>query len=558
MKESIEQIKSINHHLRLAIEQVGEGVLIIEPTSHHPLGPEILFANGRVMELTGYSREALLDQPIGLIYEPERLNGLIASLAKVGESGKVFEMERDALTKMGERLPCQWTITGVRDVRGEVVNYILTVSKIVAPRAVREKQPSVKAPAAAGANNPRIDSSIEESIEKSRVESLALLAGGIAHDFNNVLQTILTNLSLAKLETPYHSSARQHIDDALDATQDAQLLVRQILDFTKGREPKIEVVNLGDALRRVAKLATMGTRIKCDTQVPQGLWGVEVDVRQIRQVIHNLMVNACQAMPGGGVIQAWVQNEMITDNAAKLGLARGPYVVIRVRDRGCGIANHLLPKIFEPDFTTKENGNGIGLATCRAIVQRHRGAITVTSRENVGTEFRVFLPACQILEEIPESHVPSDRRPDAASAGSDLSRPNQFPDGVIAGYGRVLVVDDQDSVREAAERLLKKIGYDPISAASGQEAVSLYRQYVNTSQPFNAVLLDMTLPGGLSGDEVMAEIQKVDRKARVIATSGYFADDAETAFRRDGYVGILPKPYAVEKLSEKLAEAIQN
>jgi signal transduction histidine kinase/ActR/RegA family two-component response regulator len=558
MKESIEQIKSINHHLRLAIEQVGEGVLIIEPTSHHPLGPEILFANGRVVELTGYPKEALLDQPIGLIYEPERLNGLVGSLAKVGESGKVFEMKRDAVTRTGERLSCQWTISGVRDIRGEVVNYILTLSKApAAAQPLTVDQPS--AVKGSAAKEPKLDPTIEESIEKSRVESLALLAGGIAHDFNNVLQTILTNLSLAKLETPYHNSARQHIDDALDATQDAQLLVRQILDFTKGREPKIEVVNLGDALKRVAKLATMGTRIKCDTQVPDGLWGVEVDVRQIRQVIHNLMVNACQAMPGGGVIQAWVQNEMITDNAPKLGLSRGPYVVIRVRDRGCGIADHLLPRIFEPDFTTKENGNGIGLATCRAIVQRHRGAITVTSRVNVGTEFRVFLPACQILEAVPERPVHSDhRRPGATTAGSGQSRSGALPEGVISGFGRVLVVDDQDSVREAAERLLKKIGYDPISAASGQEAVILYRQYVNTSQPFNAVLLDMTLPGGLSGDEVMTEIQKVDRNARVIATSGYFADDAETAFRRDGYVGILPKPYAVEKLSEKLAEAIQN
>lgn len=557
MSQSIEQIRSINHHFRHAIEQVGDGILIIEPSSRHPHGPKIVFANRAAAEITGYQRDALIEQPIGLIYEPESLNHLVSRLPRVAQAGKVFEMEKEVVTRSGDRLPCHWTVSAVRDNHGRPVNYTFTLrtaaqqAKLLAEKAV----PQAERKAAEAQPDP----SIEEGLEKSRVESLALLAGGIAHDFNNVLQTIISNLSLAKLDTAVDSSARRYVDDAMEATQDAQSLAQQILDFTKGREPLIQVVNLGDVVRGVAKLSTMGSQVRCDITSPEGLWGVEVDLRQIRQVIHNLMVNACQAMPNGGVVSAFVENFQIPENST-LRLPAGPYVVVRIRDRGCGIPADKQAKIFEPYFTTKKNGTGIGLATCRAIVNRHRGDIALVSKLHVGTEFRVFLPACQIFEEADsEPEVVKPRRESSATRMRGVSRSAPVPSGSrngSGGLGRILVVDDQDNVREAAERLLERLGYDTISAASGQEAVGLYRQHSRSGDPINAVLLDMTLPGGLSGDEVMTELRKMDGAARVIATSGYFDDDAEDTFRRDGYVGILPKPYAVERLSEKLTEAM--
>lgn len=549
MNQSIEQIKSINHHFRHAIEQVGEGVLIVEAGSRHPLGPQIVFANRAVTDLSGYPREGLLEQPLGLIYEPESLNHLLERLPRVAETTKVYEMAKEMVTRDGDRLPCRWTVSAVRDLRGRTVNFTFTLSPTRVPSPVEAKADGEDK---AGENGDRPlaegeDPSLEEGLEKSRVESLALLAGGIAHDFNNVLQTILTNLSLARLETSVHSPSRRFLEDAMEATSDAQSLAQQILDFTKGREPKIQVANMADVVRGVAKLSMMGSQVRCDIASPEGLWGVDVDLRQIRQVVHNLMVNACQAMPNGGVVQAFVENHAVREGS-RIGLPPGPYVVVRIRDRGCGIPESRLGQIFEPYYTTKENGTGIGLATCKAIVVRHRGDITVTSKENVGTEFRVFLPACQIFEEAeePDSTAPI---PVDTSFGS-------FDDGVRIGTGRILVVDDQDNVREAAERLLERLGYETVSAANGQQAVSLFRHHAHSGEPISAVLLDMTLPGGLSGDEVMQEIRRLDRNARVIATSGYFDDDAEETFRRDGYVGILPKPYAVERLSQKLAEAM--
>lgn len=563
MSHSLEHIKSINHHLRHALEQIADGVLIVEATSRLPLGPKIVFANRATAAWTGYEKEDLIGQPVGMLYEPERLEALVQRLPRVAEAGRSFETTKDLVKKDQSRLKCRWTISAVTNKAGEAVNFILTLSQL--PVGDSEEMPeSIAEESSQPAESE--DQQIEEGLEKSRVESLALLAGGIAHDFNNVLQTILSNLSLAKLETSPQSPGRQQIEDAIEATQSAQSLAQQILDFTKGRQPMVQVANLGDVIKQVAKLSTMGSKIRCDITTPEGIWGVEVDLRQIRQVIHNLMINACQSMPGGGVVQASVENVNVP-GGNQLNLAAGPYAVLRVRDRGCGIPREKLARIFEPYYTTKKNGTGIGLATCRAIVQRHHGTMTVASKVNAGTEFTVFLPAC-VFEEDTESEPVA-----VAGAGSRRAEPEAQPapagsngdktgiqhyEGLIPGEGRVLVVDDQDNVREAAERLLNKLGYETIPATNGQEAVNLYRRHAHSTDPINAVLLDMTLPGGLSGFEVMEEIRKLDQNARVIATSGFFDDDAEDQFRRDGYVGILPKPYPFEKLSQKLAEAVQN
>lgn len=486
--------------------------------------------------MTGYRRESLLDRPLGLVFEPESLDYLLQKLPLVAESGKLVQTEKDLLKRAG-RVRCRWTISGVRDQAGTVVNYILTFSPVVLPLTTEPEF----APA-------RLQPSLEESLEKSRVEALALLAEGIAHDFNNALTVMLGNLSNARLETALQSSVRGHIDKAVEAIHVAKGLAQQILDSTGGRKPKVEVVNLADLLRQTARFATSGGKVRCDMVSPDGVWGVEVNTQQIRQVFQNLVINACQAMPRGGIIQCFVENFVMPEGTS-LGLAAGPYVLVRVRDRGCGIPAARLDKIFEAGYTTKEYGTGIGLATCRTIVQRHGGAITVKSQVNVGTEFRVFLPACQIIEAIVQS--------DEAKGGSPLMV-GGAQNEVITGTGRVLVVDDLDSVRDAAERLLTKLGYEAVSASSGQEAVDLYRQRMRSPDPIDAVLLDMTLPGGLSGDEVKSEILKIDRGARVIATSGFFSDDAAETFREDGYVGILPKPYDVGHLSRVMAEVMMK
>lgn len=534
----LEQIRSINHHLRQAIEQVSEGVLIVDGDfSVDAAGPRIIYANRSAGLLTGHHPAELAGQPLKCIYDPENLEHLIARMGAVLKADRTFEMEKACVRKGGESSLFHWTIRGMNDERGQPVSFVMTLRPAVEMPALDELPEEVLEE-----DGERL---IEESLEQSRVESLAMLAGGIAHDFNNELTAITSNLSLTRLETQEGTEIRQHIDDSLEACDNAQSLAQQILDFTKGRTPMVKVVKLGKMLEKVSKLSMMGSLVRSELNVPEGVWGVEADERQIRQVLSNLMINAKQAMPDGGVVQAAIENIEIEAGAVE-GVEVGHYVVTTVRDRGCGISPENLEKIFEPYFTTKKTGSGIGLATCRAIVQRHGGTITVESVLKAGTEFRVYLPACRVeLEEASE--------PDPAFTKRKDKRETE----VISGQGCVLVVDDQDGVRQAAQRLLEKLGYRTIAAADGQEAIDLYRQHARTADPVSAVLLDMTLPGGLDGEEVKDEIRRMDGSARVIATSGWFDDGAENQLLGQGYVGVLPKPYAVEELSQTMHAALQ-
>ncbi len=541
-EQELEQIRSINHHLRQAIEQVGEGVLIVDGDfSADVRGPRIVYANRAVGLLTEYHPAELIGQPLGLVYDPDNLEHLLARLAAVLKAGRTFEMEKNCVLKEGRQEPFIWTIRGMKDEEGRAVSFVLTLRPV--PLALEKVIAGLPAGEQKIVTEDDPELLIEEKLEQSRVESLAMLAGGIAHDFNNELTAITSNLSLTRLETQEGTEIRQRIEDSLEACDNAQSLAQQILDFTKGRTPMVQVVRPGKLLKKVSKLTLMGSLVRSELKISEGIWGVEADERQLRQVLSNLMINARQAMPDGGVVQANLENIEIEVDSVP-GLSAGRYVLTTVRDRGCGIAPENLEKIFEPYFTTKETGSGIGLATCRAIIQRHGGTITVKSSLNAGTEFKVYLPACRAGKEREEKKAAAGRR-----EGGDQE--------LIEGQGCVLVVDDQDAVRQSAQRLLEKLGYRTIAAADGQQAIDLYRQQARTTEPVSAVLLDMTLPGGLDGDEVKDEIRRMDGAARVIATSGWFDDGAENQLMQEGYVGVLPKPYAVEKLSQTMHEALR-
>jgi len=529
VETQLDQIKTVNHHLRAALNQVDEAVIIVAVDPLIPPGPRIYFANRKAAHLTGIAIKELAGLPLGKIYDPEWLDDLLAKLPIVAAKRQIFQTEKRLLAADQQFKRCRWTISSMYDESDRLVNYILTFREL--PEAVIPVVVNKGAPA-----QPQEEETPEALLEKSKVESLAFLAGSIAHDFNNYLTPILVNLSLATLGTSVNDEIRRNIEDAAAAAENAKALTQQLLGFAKGGSPKRKVVDLSALVQKASRLATMGSNVRCEFRTAGDLQPVEVEETQIIQVFHNLLINARQAMPAGGSIQITCEHDVIPEGHSHHQLAPGTYVVTTVQDSGSGIEPENLQRIFKPYFTTKKTGTGLGLATCLMAVQRHRGTITVTSQVNVGTVFKIYLPVC--AERI-QAAAPEDRK-----------------DVVQGDGGAVLVVDDQDAVRAAAVQILKKLGFEAIPALTGEEALRLYTERLHRGEPISAVLMDMTLPGGMSGDEAMRQIRRLDPNVRTIATSGYFEEDSVERLKARGYVAVLPKPYTAENLSAVMHRAL--
>jgi len=538
------------------------GVLVIESRSTTPLGPKIVFADERIAKLSGYEMESLIGSPLGLLYDRTDLSALIEKLPAIAARPTHCYMDRVLMRNGGTRRPCHWTIrstTREGDSRGF---FTLTVKPIVAP--VRITTPAASpAPPSPKDGKPAPTSSTPKSSHMmaatppplppldltasdyavSRTESISLAAAGVAHDFKNALQTIKSNLELAAVSTPVGGKVQGFLNEAQLALGDAEILAHQMLAFTRGDAETKRVFGLGNLLTRVSRLCSAGSGIRCNLFVPPALLCVEGDPTQIYQVLHNLVINASQSMPKGGTINLTAGNaDLRADNP--YSMPAGRYTVASVKDRGCGIPPAILPRIFDPNFTTKPDGSGFGLASCQAIVSRHGGAIRVASKVGVGTEFLVFLPSTD-AEADPDTVFTTGE-----DAGSTAS--------LVSGSGRVLIVEDQIDVARATRGLLKHLGYESIHSANGEQAISAFREHLDSSEPIDVVLLDMTLPGGLTGMDVAKEIRRLDPLARIVATSGYFEESNRSKGKSGEFAAILPKPYSMAYLSEVLEAAIAH
>ncbi len=374
----------------------------------------------------------------------------------------------------------------------------------------------------------------EERHRASKLESIGLLAGGIAHDFNNVLAAIVGFVSAAKLRVAPDQPVYRTLEAAETAAVRATRLTKQLLTFAKGGAPVKKVAALAPIIREAASLALVGSNVKCDVSLPEDLWNAEVDEGQIAQVIHNLVLNAAQAMPEGGIATVAAAN--VVRGAAELPASATPgeLVEITVSDNGVGIAPENLGSIFDPYFTTKQAGSGLGLATSYSIVKAHRGAIAVTSRVGAGTTFTVLIPACRTAP---------------AATPAVLS-------AVVSGRGRVLVMDDEEQVRDACREVLTLLGYQVELARDGREAIELFADAIGRDLPFSAVILDLTVPGGLGGRDTVRELQKLDPDVKAIVASGYVDDSILADPGGAGFCGVLTKPYTIDELSRTLQGVI--
>jgi len=370
---------------------------------------------------------------------------------------------------------------------------------------------------------------MEEKLQNAaKMESVGILAGGIAHDFNNILTAILSNLSLLQLDFDGKPDQTGLLDEAIVATKRAGELTLQLLTFAKGGDPVRTAVHLPEVLREATTFSQRGSGVKSEFDIPADLWTADVDKAQISQVIQNLVINATQAMPNGGIIRISAANESIPAGAHSV-LAEGDFVRIAVADTGAGIAPDHLGKIFDPYFTTKLHGHGLGLATVFSIVKRHQGHIEVGSVVGRGTTFTFWLPA-------------------AKAAQAARPEPRGIP--ASASQGRVLFMDDEEPIRRMAERLMRRMGYDFEAVVDGGAAIERYRSAKEEGHPFDLVVMDLTIPGAMGGKEAISILRKYDPAVRAIVSSGYSSDLAMSDFRKHGFRGMVAKPYDISELSK--------
>ena len=375
----------------------------------------------------------------------------------------------------------------------------------------------------------------EQMLRTQKLEAVGLLAGGIAHDFNNLLQGVFGSISMAKMSSDREGKAYGMLEQAEKALYQATNLTKQLLTFSKGGEPVKKVIALPTVIDNAVRFALSGSNINYQPSADENLWPVEADEGQINQVVHNIVLNASEAMADGGTVRIDMKNVLIPETSG-LPLEKGKYVQIDIKDSGMGIPENFLSKIFDPYFTTKKKGSGLGLATSYSIIKRHGGVIMVNSQFGAGTTFSLYLPASE------EGPVPEQ-----AAAGDLLS-----------GKGRILVMDDEDIVRMVAGHMMNGLGYEAVFAENGEQALEKYSVAKKAGKPFDAVILDLTIRGGMGGKETVKRMAEIDPSVRAIVSSGYSADDILAHYGDHGFLAVLSKPYQIEELSRVLHEALRK
>jgi PAS domain S-box-containing protein len=382
-----------------------------------------------------------------------------------------------------------------------------------------------------------IDTTDQKKLEErffraDKLESVGILAGGIAHDFNNILGAVVGNISLAKM---YAKDARIHerLEEAEKACMRAKDLTYQLLTFSKGGDPVKRATSIWEIIKESADFALRGSNVRCDFNVEENKWLIDGDAGQISQVINNIIINAKQAMPTGGAIRASLNNITLS-GAYDLPLQPGKYIKISIQDHGTGIPKEHLPKVFDPYFTTKQSGSGLGLATSYSIISKHDGYIDVESELGVGTTFHIYLPA-------------SEKEPAAT---------DRFQKNSLNGKGKVLLMDDEQIIRDVAAQMLAHLGYTAASTKDGLEAIKVFREAMEAGEPFDGVILDLTIPGGMGGVDAIGKLKEIDPSIKAIASSGYSNDPVMADFKKFGFTGVIAKPYRIDELAKVVAEAV--
>ena len=498
-----EKIRKNEEFIRSILDTVDEGFIVIDRDYR------ILTANKAYCARVGRPSEEVIGRHCyeiaHKITRPCWDEGEECSVRQVFATGKpqtAFHKHED---RDGHVLFLETKGFPIKDGSGNIMSVIETINNITEKRLLEE-----------------------ERLKTQKLESIGTLAGGIAHDFNNLLQGIFGYIAMAKMTADQKEKSIAMLEQAERALHQSVNLTTQLLTFSKGGAPVKKLIDLRPVIENSVKFTLSGSRSGFSLNTPEDLWPAEADEGQLGQVIQNIVLNADQAMPIGGTVMVTAANLAANDAALLSGLAQKDYVAIAIKDTGVGIPEQYLSKIFDPYFTTKEQGSGLGLATSYSIVRNHGGIIDVRTRSGEGSTFTIYLPA-----------LAGEGRIESAV------RPHEFP---ASARAKILLMDDEDLIRDLSSEMLRELGHDVEVAKHGQEALEKYRGAVATGSAFDIVILDLTVRGGLGGSETIQALLEIDPAVKAIVSSGYSNDETIADHLERGFKAYLKKPYSIDEL----------
>ena len=498
--------------LAVTLESISDGVITTDTDG------KIISINKAAAELTGWTQPEVGGLPLSDVFSilnEQTRESVPNTIENVLRAERVVELQNYVILvarQKNERIITS-SAAPIHDRNGKIQGVVLVFRDVTGRRR-----------------------SEEEMVRQSKLESVGLLAGGIAHDFNNILLGIVGNISLARMSTHSAEKLLERLDAVEKSALRARDLTQQLLTFAHGGEPIKKATQIVALIRETTQAALLGSNVQCEFILPDETCSADVDEGQFKQAFRNLVVNAMQSMPAGGKMEIRVERVELTEGFLA-PLPSGKYVKISVRDRGQGIPREELPKIFEPYFAVPKRRNGLGLAAVYSVIRKHGGQIKAESVVGVGTTFHIYLPA---------------------SAPTTEEAPAPMEQDKLFGRGRLLVMDDEEDLLGIISEMLNIFGYEVETARDGAEVIDMYLKAMTGGKPFDAVIMDLTVPNGMGGRDAIRRLREHDPKVRAIVSSGYSLDPVMANYRQFGFVGIIPKPYRMEELRRELEEVLSK
>ncbi len=510
-KRSEISLASERERLAVTLKSIGDGVITTD------INGNVVLINRVAEELTGWSQQQAYGRNIQEVFSvKDEITQLDRDnpVKRILDSGESINFERDTILVSKDERVRNISDSGapIMDQNNKIIGVVLVF------RDVTEKKQMEK-----------------ELFKIKNIESLGVLAGGIAHDYNNILASILGNINLALLDNSLKPETQKLISAAAKSSKRAKGLTQQLLTFSKGGDPVLKICSLPEIVKKAVELILNRDRVKCDYNFSEDLWLLKIDPDQVSQVIQNIVINACQAIPEQGKVTIACENVLFSKIKENFVSEVENLVKISICDNGNGMSQQVMGKIFDPYFSTKETGNGLGLTISLSVIKKHGGNILVKSEEGSGTTFSIFLPGIV----------------DGSSLSGTKSKINYKEEKLI-----VLFMDDDEMLRSVAKSMLMHLGHEVILAKDGEEALRLYEESMNSDKPVGLTIMDLTIPGGMGGKDAVRKLQQVTPDAKVIVASGYSSDPVLANYKNYGFCASLIKPFELKEVQKVIGQVL--